>query len=166
LNRYLLWITTATLGAVATLVTGIGGLFAGIVFLLLALPLVVRGNTAVALSGLLMGFGALWLLLMGGQSSSGNTLDNAQFCTEGRRRPARQRVRLPGDRCGGARVANLAAAETAGPGQVTPRGSAGRLAPMLRPQEALEGRDHRRRAIIENGKHVAVREAAGCEDWP
>lgn len=82
MNRYLLWITTATLGAVATLVTGIGGLFAGIVFLLLALPLVVRGNTAVALSGLLMGFGALWLLLMGGQFSSGNTLDNAQFWTE------------------------------------------------------------------------------------
>jgi hypothetical protein len=82
LNRSLLWITTAALGAAATLVTGIGGLFAGIVFLVLALPLVVRGDTAVALSGLLMGFGALWLLAMARQFASGSTLDNAQFWAE------------------------------------------------------------------------------------
>jgi hypothetical protein len=82
LNRYLLWITTAVLGAAATLVTSIGGLFGTILFLLLALPLVVRGDTAVALSGLLVGFGALWLILMARQFASGGRLDNAQFWTE------------------------------------------------------------------------------------
>jgi hypothetical protein len=43
-----------------------------------ALP-AVRGDHAIALSGLLTGFGALWSALMARQFASGGTLDNAQF---------------------------------------------------------------------------------------
>lgn len=59
MNRLLLWITTAALGAAATLITSIGGLLGSVLFLLLVTPLVVRGDHAVALSGLLMGFGSI-----------------------------------------------------------------------------------------------------------
>ena len=76
MNRGLPWITTAVLGAAASLIMGIGGLAGGI-FLLLALPLVVRGTRLVALSGLLTGFGAFWLVMMGRQFSSGGSLDNS-----------------------------------------------------------------------------------------
>jgi hypothetical protein len=79
--RPLLWIATAVLGAAATLITSIGGLLGSVLFLLLATPLVVRGDHAVALSGLLMGFGGLWLLLMARQFATGGTLDNTQFWT-------------------------------------------------------------------------------------
>jgi len=47
----------------------------------LALPLIVRGDHAVALSGLLTGFGAFWSFLMARQFASGGTLDDAQFWT-------------------------------------------------------------------------------------
>jgi len=80
MNRLLLWITTAVLGAAATLMTSFG-LLAALLFLLLALPLIVRGDHAVALSGLLTGFGAFWSFLMARQFASGGTLDNAQFWT-------------------------------------------------------------------------------------
>lgn len=80
-GRPLLWITTAVLGAAATLITSIGGLLGSVLFLLLATPLVVRGDHVVALSGLLMGFGGLWLTLMARQFATGGTLDNAQFWT-------------------------------------------------------------------------------------
>lgn len=78
MNRLLLLITTAALGAAAALITGIGGL-GGMLFLLLSMPLVVRGDPAVALSGLLTGFGALWSLGMARQLTTGGTLDNAEF---------------------------------------------------------------------------------------
>ena len=81
MNRLLLWITTAVLGAAAKLITSIGGLLGSVLFLLLATPLVVRGDHAVALSGLLMGFGAIWSLLLARQSATGGTLDNAEFWT-------------------------------------------------------------------------------------
>jgi len=81
MNRLLLWITAAVLGAAATLITSIGGLLGSVLFLLLATPLIVRGDHAVALSGLLVGFGALWSLLMARQFATGGTLDNAQFWT-------------------------------------------------------------------------------------
>ena len=44
MNRVLLWITTAVLGAAATLITSIGGLLGSVLFLLLATPLIVRGD--------------------------------------------------------------------------------------------------------------------------
>lgn len=77
----LLWITTAVLGAAATLLTSFGGLLASLLFLVLASPLVVRGDHVVALSGLLTGFGGFWLFLMARQSASGGTLDSAEFWT-------------------------------------------------------------------------------------
>jgi hypothetical protein len=80
MNRTLLWITTAVLGAAAALITGIGGLVGGLL-LLLALPLIMRGDHAVALSGLLTGFGALWSFGLARQFATGGTLDNAQFWT-------------------------------------------------------------------------------------
>lgn len=80
-SRPLLWITTAVLGAAATLITSIGGLLGSVLFLLLATPLVVRGDHVVAQSGLLMGFGGLWLTLTARQFATGGTLDNAQFWT-------------------------------------------------------------------------------------
>lgn len=79
MNPLLLWITTAVLGAAAVLITSIGGLLGSVLFLLLASPLVIRGNHAVALSGLLMGFGGLWSFAMARQFATGGTLDNAQF---------------------------------------------------------------------------------------
>lgn len=77
MNRLLLWITTAVLGAVATLMTSFG-LVAALLFLVLAAPLVLRGRV-VALSGLLTGFGAFWSFLMARQFASGGTTDNADF---------------------------------------------------------------------------------------
>lgn len=81
MNRLLLWTTTTVLGAAAVLLTSIGGLLGSVLFLLLATPLIVRGDHAVALSGLLMGFGAIWSLLLARQSATGGTLDNAQCWT-------------------------------------------------------------------------------------
>jgi len=78
MNRGLLWITTFVLGAAATLMTSFG-LLAALLFLLLAVPLVVRGAHLVALSGLLTGFGAFWTFLMARQFASGGTLDNSTF---------------------------------------------------------------------------------------
>lgn len=80
MNRLLLWITTLVLGAAAALIMGIGGLL-GSLLLLLALPLVVRGDHTVALSGLLTGFGALWSYGLARQLGTGGTLDDAQFWT-------------------------------------------------------------------------------------
>jgi hypothetical protein len=66
------------LGAAATLMTSFGVL-AALLFLVLSVPLVVRGAHLVALSGLLTGFGGFWTLLMARQASSGGTLDNSTF---------------------------------------------------------------------------------------
>jgi hypothetical protein len=81
MSRWLLWITMAVLGAAATLLTGVLGLLVALVFLALTIPLILRGDRLVALSGLLTGFGGIWLLLMARQASSGGTLDDAAFWT-------------------------------------------------------------------------------------
>ena len=78
MNRLLLWITTAVLGAAATLLTSFG-LLATVLFMLLTVPLVLRGDRVVALSGLLTGFGAFWSFLIARQLASGGTTDNADF---------------------------------------------------------------------------------------
>lgn len=78
MSRWLLWMTTAVLGAAATLMTSFG-LFVTILLPLLAIPLIIKGDHLVALSGLMTGFGAFWLFLMARQFSSGSTLDNATF---------------------------------------------------------------------------------------
>ena len=78
MNRLLLWITTAVLGVTATLMTSFG-LLAALLVLLLAVPLILRGDHVVALSGLLTGFGAFWSFLMAGQFASDGATDNAGF---------------------------------------------------------------------------------------
>jgi hypothetical protein len=78
MNRGLLWVTTFVFGAAATLMTSFG-LLAALLFLLLAVPLVVRGAHLVAASGLLTGFGASWTLLISRQFASGGSLDNSTF---------------------------------------------------------------------------------------
>jgi hypothetical protein len=54
------------------------GLRATVIALLLAMPLVLRGDPLAALSGLLIGFGALWLLLLAWQAASGGSLSDPQ----------------------------------------------------------------------------------------
>ncbi|MEX2184509.1 MAG: hypothetical protein WEC14_08675 [Chloroflexota bacterium] len=78
MDKRLLWVTTAVLGAAATLMTSFG-LLAAILFLLLTVPLILRGDHVVALSGLLTGFGAFWSFLMARQLNSGGTTDIAEF---------------------------------------------------------------------------------------
>lgn len=78
MNGVLLWVTMAALGASATLMTSLG-LLPTVVFLALAVPPILRGDHLVALSGLLTGFGSLWLFWMGRQFATGGTLDNTAF---------------------------------------------------------------------------------------
>jgi hypothetical protein len=74
----LLWVTTFVLGLAASLLVGVGGIV-GFVFVLLAVPLTLRGARRVALSGLLTGFGGSWLFMMERQFASGGRLDGADF---------------------------------------------------------------------------------------
>jgi len=69
MNPLALWIVCFVLGAGDALLTGLLGVIFGGIFFVLALPLAVRGDRASAMSGLLLGFGATWLALMGRQSS-------------------------------------------------------------------------------------------------
>jgi hypothetical protein len=69
----------AVLGAAAALISGLGGIGGALLFLLLSLPLIVRGDPAVALSGLLTGFGALWSFGMARQLATGGRLDDAEL---------------------------------------------------------------------------------------
>jgi hypothetical protein len=78
MNRPLLWVTSAVLGAAAVLLTSLG-LLAVVGFLLLASPLWIGGDRPVALSGLLTGFGATWSFLLARQFASGGTLGDAQL---------------------------------------------------------------------------------------
>ena len=72
----------ALLGVVGTLLTSFGPIVA-LLFLLLATPLIVRGDHLVALSGLLTGFGGSWSFLMARQSASGGVTDNAGWVAVG-----------------------------------------------------------------------------------
>jgi len=71
-----LWIVCFVLGVGDALLTGLLGVIFGGIFFVLALPLAIRGDRAAALSGLLLGFGAMWLGLMARQSATGGQLDN------------------------------------------------------------------------------------------
>jgi hypothetical protein len=61
----------------AATVTGILGVGAGAIALVLTVPLIVRGDHLVAISGILVGFGGLWLAALDGQLASGGGLDGA-----------------------------------------------------------------------------------------
>jgi hypothetical protein len=71
LNPILLWLTSAVFGMAVALLTGSFGLGAALIALVLAMPLVLRGDRLMALSGLLIGFGGLWSLLLASQIASG-----------------------------------------------------------------------------------------------
>ena len=72
-----LWLAAAALGAALTLMTSFG-LVVALLFLILLVPLLVRGGLA-ALSGLLTGFGSFWSILVARQLASGGTTDNVAF---------------------------------------------------------------------------------------
>jgi hypothetical protein len=74
----LLWATSAVLGMAAATVTAILGVGAGAIALVLTIPLILRGDRLVAISGLFIGFGGLWLAALGGQFASGGVLDAAE----------------------------------------------------------------------------------------
>ena len=74
----LLWVTGAVLGMAAATVTAILGVGADAIALVLTVPLILRGDRLVAISGIFIGFGGLWLAALGGQFASGGVLDAAQ----------------------------------------------------------------------------------------
>lgn len=78
MHALLLWVTTVVLGLAASLLIGVGGVI-GFAFVVLAVPLLLRGPRLVGLSGLLTGFGASWLCWMQRQFASGGRLDSADF---------------------------------------------------------------------------------------
>lgn len=74
----LLWVACAVLGMATALLTGSFGLLAAVVALSLAAPLVLRGDALAALSGLLIGFGAMWLVFLAWQTASGGLLSDTR----------------------------------------------------------------------------------------
>jgi hypothetical protein len=74
MDRRLLWIVSAALGAVTVVFTSFA-LIAVLAWGLLLVPLVLRGDRLVALSGAVTGFGAVWTTLIGSEwtSSSADT---------------------------------------------------------------------------------------------
>jgi hypothetical protein len=69
------------------------GLLAVLLCLLLTVPLILRGDRAVGLSGLLTGFGAFWSFLMARQVASGRNDRRRRPLDRRRRRAARTWVR-------------------------------------------------------------------------
>lgn len=66
------------------LLTGSLGLGAALIALVLAMPLLLHGDRLVALSGLLIGFGGLWSLLLAAQiASGGQTSDPGRWILVG-----------------------------------------------------------------------------------
>jgi hypothetical protein len=78
MDRPLLWLTMAVLGLVVALLWGVGGPFIAGIFGLLTLPLILRADRFVAVSGLAIGFGVIWLVLLARQAVTGGSLDNAE----------------------------------------------------------------------------------------
>lgn len=72
------WIATAALGVAAVFMTSFGGP-AVLPLLLVAVIVVVTADRLVAVSGLLVGFGATWLLLLGRQASTGGIYDDGSI---------------------------------------------------------------------------------------
>jgi hypothetical protein len=78
MSRPFLWLAGVVVSVIAILAAAFGpyGIFLA---MLLAIPFVRRPDGRVALSGLLTGFGAIWLILLARESSSGGVLDNPVF---------------------------------------------------------------------------------------
>lgn len=70
------WVVWFGLGAGNALLFGIGGVILVVVLLAVAVWVASRSDFLSALSGLLSGFGATWLLLLGRQGATGGQLDD------------------------------------------------------------------------------------------
>ncbi len=81
MRKPVLWSMTALMGAAACLMTSLLGPLGAALLLLLATPVLLRPDRLVALSGLLTGFGGLWLLLLANQVRSGATIENGALWT-------------------------------------------------------------------------------------
>jgi len=80
-NRSVLWLGGAAAGCLAILGSTFG-LVPGLAIAIGSLLLLGHERDArVPLSGLLTGFGALWLLLLARESAEGGTLDDPEFWT-------------------------------------------------------------------------------------
>ena len=78
MSRPLLWLAGVMVSVIAILAAAFGP-YGILLAMLLAIPFVRRRDGRVALSGLLTGFGAIWLMLLARQASSGGVLDDAVF---------------------------------------------------------------------------------------
>jgi uncharacterized membrane protein len=78
MSRLFLWLAGVLVSVIAILAVAFGP-YGILLAMLLAMPFVRRRDGRVALSGLLTGFGAIWLILLARQASSGGVLDNAVF---------------------------------------------------------------------------------------
>lgn len=76
MRRWRYWVSGSAVGAVAALLTGFG-LMSTLPLLTVALIVMVKEQRLVAVSGLMIGFGGSWLLLLANQLSSGGTLEHA-----------------------------------------------------------------------------------------
>ena len=78
MNPILMWFACAVLGMATTMLTAILGLGAALIALLLAIPLVLRGDPLAVISGLMIGFGGLWLFLLASQVGSGGSRSDTE----------------------------------------------------------------------------------------
>lgn len=79
MSRPVIWMMAVGAGAVAAWLSSLLGWFAVGLVLFLFIPVFLRPVGPAALSGLLTGFGWLWLLLLALQAASGGTTDNLGF---------------------------------------------------------------------------------------
>jgi len=78
MSRPFLWLAGVVVSVIAILAAAFGP-YGILLAMLLAIPFVRQRDGRVALSGLLTGFGAIWLILLAQQASSGGVLENAVF---------------------------------------------------------------------------------------
>jgi hypothetical protein len=71
------WALAFLLGCVGAVALGTLPLALGALLLVGAFAVSSRRNFAASVSGLLVGFGAMWLVLIAGEASNGGVLDNA-----------------------------------------------------------------------------------------
>ncbi len=82
MSRPFLWLAGVMVSVIAILAAAFGP-YGVLLAMLLAIPFVRRRDGRVALSGLLTGFGTIWLILVARQASSGGVLDNPVFWIAG-----------------------------------------------------------------------------------
>ena len=78
MNPAVQWTVWSVLGAANALLVGLGGVIVVLVLLPLAARAALRGDRLAGLSGLLAGFGIVWIALLARQSATGGHLDEDQ----------------------------------------------------------------------------------------